>query len=304
MPGTTPIVLTWSDGTHSADATVRTLGASLNGITIDGRGIIPADTEAVREEWFGGFSLAPWPNRLRDSRWTFDGVERACTPNAAHGHALHGLVHHRDFEVAGFTTSSIVMSYTLGEDAAYPWPMRIEVSYALGADGLACTIGGTNLADLRLPLALGVHPYLAYDDDCTITVPAESMCENDETLIPTGRLVPPDALGVRPSTPVRIADLSLDHCFTSLARDDDGRARTRITYGDGSSAIVWQDASMPYVQLFTKRDFPWAQAGMHGIGVEPQTAPANALQSGTDLRWLEPGESWTARWGVSYAPAR
>ena len=304
MPGTAPIELTWSDGTHTARAIVRTLGASLNGLWIDGRGIIPADTEAVREQWFGGFSLAPWPNRLRDAKWTLDGIERATTSNEANGHALHGLVHHRDFEVAGFTTSAIVMSYTLGADEAYPWPMRIEVSYGLGPDGLACTIGGTNLADRRLPLALGVHPYLAYDDACTITVPAAAVCENDATLIPTGRLVAPDSLGVRHATPVRIADLSLDHCFTTLDRDTAGRARTRITYGEGDAADVWQDEALPYTQLFTKRDFPWAEPGMHGIGIEPQTAPANALQSGTDLAWLEPGESWTAHWGISYHPAR
>ncbi len=298
MPGSAPIVLTWSDGTHASEAVVRSLGASLNGLTIDGRAIIPADTEAARERWFGGFTLAPWPNRLRGAHWSLDGIEYRAQANDDHGHALHGLVHHRDFDVAGFTTSSILMAHTLGADAAYPWPLRIEVSYALGPNGLTCTIGATNLADRRLPVAVGVHPYLAYDDACTITVPAKAVCDNDATLIPTGALLSPDTVDVVPSAPVRMADLSLDHCFTQLTREGDGLARTRITYGDGSGAEVWQDAAMPYLQLFTKRDFPWAAPGLHGIGIEPQTAPANALQTGTDLHWLEPSESWTVRWGI------
>ena len=304
MPGSAPIVLTWTDGNHAAEAVVRSVGASLNSLTIDGRAIIPADTELAREKWFGGFSLAPWPNRLRNAHWTLDGTEYRAQSNEDNGHALHGLVHHRDFDVAGFTTSSILMAHTLGDDAAYPWPMRIEVSYALGPDGLACTIGATNLADRRLPVALGVHPYLAYDDNCTITVPAEAVCENDATLIPTGGLLAPSSVGITPSTPVRIADLALDHCCTRLIRDADGIARTRITYGDGTGAEVWQDTDLPYLQLFTKRDFPWAASGLHGIGIEPQTAPANALQSGTDLHWLEPAESWTVRWGIRRTAAQ
>ena len=32
------------------------------------------------------------------------------------------------------------------------------------------------------------------------------------------------------------------------------------------------------------------------------TAPPDALNSGTDLIWLEPGESWSGSWGVRYAP--
>jgi aldose 1-epimerase len=28
------------------------------------------------------------------------------------------------------------------------------------------------------------------------------------------------------------------------------------------------------------------------------TAPANALNTGRGLRWLEPGASWSPRWGI------
>ncbi len=28
------------------------------------------------------------------------------------------------------------------------------------------------------------------------------------------------------------------------------------------------------------------------------TAPANALNSGEGLRWLEPDETWTGTWGI------
>jgi aldose 1-epimerase len=30
------------------------------------------------------------------------------------------------------------------------------------------------------------------------------------------------------------------------------------------------------------------------------TAPANAFNTGQGLRWLAPGEEWTATWGIRY----
>ena len=39
---------------------------------------------------------------------------------------------------------------------------------------------------------------------------------------------------------------------------------------------------------------------MPAVALEPMTAPPDALNSGTGLIWLEPGESWTSSWGVRY----
>jgi aldose 1-epimerase len=34
------------------------------------------------------------------------------------------------------------------------------------------------------------------------------------------------------------------------------------------------------------------------VAVEPMTCPPDALNSGTDLITLAPGESWTGSWGL------
>jgi aldose 1-epimerase len=34
------------------------------------------------------------------------------------------------------------------------------------------------------------------------------------------------------------------------------------------------------------------------LAVEPMTAPANALNTGEGVRWLEPEETWTVQWGI------
>ena len=35
------------------------------------------------------------------------------------------------------------------------------------------------------------------------------------------------------------------------------------------------------------------------VAVEPMTCCANALRSGRDLLTVQPGESWSARWGLT-----
>ena len=36
------------------------------------------------------------------------------------------------------------------------------------------------------------------------------------------------------------------------------------------------------------------------MAIEPMTAPPDALNSGDGLRWLSPGDTWEARWGIQY----
>jgi hypothetical protein len=56
----------------------------------------------------------------------------------------------------------------------------------------------------------------------------------------------------------------------------------------------------PYVELFTGDSVPHPhpQRRRRGLGVEPMTAPPNALQSGTDLTRLEPGAATSTSWGL------
>ena len=52
------------------------------------------------------------------------------------------------------------------------------------------------------------------------------------------------------------------------------------------------------MQLFTGDPLP--SVNRRSLAVEPMTCPANAFRSGERLRVLEPGESTTGTWGLSY----
>lgn len=45
-------------------------------------------------------------------------------------------------------------------------------------------------------------------------------------------------------------------------------------------------------------DFPSADGAGLALAIEPMTAPADALNSGVGLTWLDHGETWAASWGI------
>lgn len=285
----------------SAFAEFGLVGGGIRQYRCCDRDIVPLDTETARRAWFSGTTLAPWPNRLADGTWTADGVQYEGECNDSRGHALHGLVYNVAFRTVQQDRSSVTLSYDLGDDAIYPFAVRIDVEYRIDNCRLTSTLRATNLSDVRAPIALGVHPYFPYTDDTSIVLNATVYNENSERLIPTGALRPISELGLAVAAENRLGDLSLDHCFSNSSRDGAGRAVTELRYPDGSSVGIWQDAQLEYTQIFTKRDFPWATGPSGAIGIEPQSAPANALNSGVDLRWLEPGDSFALQWGIEVA---
>ena len=282
----------------AAFAELGLVGGGIRQYVCCDRAVIPLDTVEGRRDWYSGTTLAPWPNRLAGGAWTAEGVQYEGECNDPRGHALHGLVYNAEFHVASQMPSSVTLAYELGDHPIYPFAVRIEVSYAITRCALTSTVTATNRCDERVPIALGVHPYFPFADDTAITTSATHYFKSGANLIPTGDLLPVSDIGITPNAATALGALSLDNCLTDLDRDSDGRAHTLLTYADGTTTDIWQDAGLAYTQVFTKHDFPWAAGSAGAVGIEPQSAPANALNSGVSLTWLEPGSSFSVTWGV------
>ena len=89
-----------------------------------------------------------------------------------------------------------------------------------------------------------------------------------------------------------IGTTRLDHCFTGLERDEDGRARVTV-----DRTTLWADESYPYLMIFTGDGLPDVER--RSLAVEPMTCAPNAFVSGDGLILLEPGESHVAAWGIA-----
>jgi len=157
-------------------AVVVESGGGLRSYVADGRELLDGYAEDEMATSARGQPLIPWPNRLRDGRYTWDGEEHQ-TPlsEPETGNAIHGLVRWASWVCLGQTTSRIELGHVLHPCAGYPFTLEVRLGYALGADGLTVTTTARNAGARPLPYASGQHPYLAAPwgrlDEATLTAP-------------------------------------------------------------------------------------------------------------------------------------
>jgi aldose 1-epimerase len=96
-----------------------------------------------------------------------------------------------------------------------------------------------------------------------------------------------------------IGETRMDTAFFDLVRDDGGVARVELDQPGGPATSLWLGEQFPYVMAYTADSVE----GHHrrSIAIEPMSCPPDAFRSGTDLVRLEPGASWSGRWGISPA---
>ncbi len=277
-------------------------GGALRLLTHRGRDLVDGFAEDVMSSGGRGQQLVPWPNRIRDGRYRFEDrdLQLALTEPARHN-ASHGLARWAAFALLDRTASTVRLGWRLVAQTGYPWVLDVEVTYALGDDGLVVTQAATNRSATTAPYASGAHPYLSAGpgpvDTWLITCPAAvRQLRDDERHLPEGREpvegTPYDFRGGRP-----FGAAEVDHAFTALTRDPDGRATTRLVDpASGAGVELWVDEKHPWLMLYTADDTP--ATARRSLAVEPMTAPADAFRSGEDLLEVAPGETVTASWGI------
>ena len=250
-----------------------------------------------------GQVLIPWPNRLQDGQYEFEGRQHQLPlTEPEHANAIHGLVRWSAWSVAAREPDRVVMTHRLHPQPGYPFTLDLSIEYALSDSGLSVRTTATNVGPDRCPYGCGAHPYLSVGtetvDATVLRAPARTVLQADGRGIPTGA-TPVAGTDYDFREPRAIGATKLDHGFTDLERDEDGLARVELTNPDSGVALaLWVDESYPYLMLFTG-DLP--EVERRALAVEPMTCPPNAFRSGESLIVLEPGGSVTSTWGISPA---
>jgi aldose 1-epimerase len=275
---------------------VTEIGAGVRSWTIGGQELLARFSPGEYDAAFAGRVLAPWPNRVRDGRYEFDGAEhRLELSEPERGNALHGLVLQSRWRGVRTSARRVSLSHTLAPAAGYPFELALAVSYELASGGVVMTVQATNVGAERAPFGAGFHPYLTPGttdvDDMLLEVPARALVPVDsERLLPTGPPTPVDGTELDFRQPRRLGALRVDACFGELGRSPAGVARVRLGTNSGPGQLtVWMDERFRFVQVFT------ADAA---IAVEPMTCAPDAFNSGDGLVVLEPGASFTGRCGL------
>ncbi|ACU34490.1 aldose 1-epimerase family protein [Actinosynnema pretiosum subsp. pretiosum] len=278
-----------------ARAVIAKVGAGLKSFEVDG---VPyVETYDGEPPMGSGAVLVPWPNRTAGGTWVLDGAEQQLEiGETARGNAIHGLVRHAEWTVVEHTGSLVSLEVGV-EGQGWPVPLRTTITYALDDEGLTVSHGVHNLGSARTPFGVGTHPYpragKSSTDTSTLTLAATTVLPLDpERMIPSGPAVP-----VSGESDFRAARLlkgvELDTPFGGC-EPVDGLVRHQLRGPDGG-VEVWADPDFKWVQVYTPDNFPGRG---RAVAIEPMTCPPDALNSGVDLLWLAPGESWAGRWGL------
>ena len=249
-----------------------------------------------------GQVLIPWPNRLEDGSYEFDGHRHQLPlTEPERGNAIHGLVRHERWAAAEFEPGRGVMEHALRPQPGYPFSLDLRVEYRLSEDGLRVETTATNVGSAACPYGAGAHPYVtvgtASVDTAVLQVPARTVLRSDDRGLPTGSS-PVDGTEHDFRRPRPIGATVLDHAFTDLERDADGLARVHLEDPETERKVtVWVDERYPYLMLFSGDPLP--DVHRRSLAVEPMTCPPNAFRTGEALLRLEPGDSTTGAWGIA-----
>ena len=188
--------MTWTDhriqaGGYSAVFTVR--AGALRRLRHGDRDLVLPFPAGGPIPDFRGIIAAPWPNRIAEGRYSFDGETHQLPVNEPErGCALHGLGLGQDWTVEARGESSLALSCALGPTPGYPFALRLTASYRVDGDGLHAEVAATNAGDRAAPYGICPHPYLlagpAPLDQWTLGFQADTFLATDpERRLPAGR---------------------------------------------------------------------------------------------------------------------
>lgn len=280
-------------------AVVTEVGATLRSYAVDGRDVVRgfAATEVVHGG--RGQQLLPWPNRIRDGRYAFDGTTQQLALSEPDRHnAIHGLVRHVPWRLVSRAADRVEQQVRVYPQPGWPGAIEATIAHTVGDGGLLTEVSATNIGSTDVPYGYAAHPYLTVGeesvDDVVITVPAERYLAVDDRLLPLDLiLVEGRDEDLRTAAP--LGSRRFDTALTGLARGADGRWRARLERGE-RWAELWAGEGLDWMQVFTgndRRDL--------SIAVEPMTCGPNAFNPGlthAGLIVLRPGESVTRTWGI------
>lgn len=271
-------VFSLADGEAAVAEIAPALGNNCFAFRAGGRDVlepIPFTEFRQRPTSYGIPILFPFPNRIRDGRFTFRGEEYSLDP------PRHGFVRDKAWAVEGHGASEEDGAWlTSGFDAAtyteqilrqFPFPFRLEVTYRLRDGVLLMETAARNTGETEMPVGFGIHPYFRKPVQGVVTVPAGERWELSESL-PTGGL-----LAVEGEYDLRggqsVEGLQLDDIFTGVEADAEGIARCTIEdRGSGTLTVVeFPVARFPHVVVYTP------PAPRQAVCVEPNSCPTDAF---------------------------
>lgn len=282
-------------------------GANVNEIKLpfNGRSFSVIDGVASAEELlsdkaFKSCVLLPWPNRMEDGRYEFEGKSYQVEINETDRNtALHGFIYRKEFDVEDIVLHESGAEIKLtciynGEESGYPFHFQVNLTYSISTEnGFAVKVEIVNTDSCSIPMGFGWHPYIKLPsmiDELRLQMPRRHVYDVNSRLLPTGKTS--EAPDFTVSEKIGIA--SLDTCFKVI--EDSQIAATLVRdEAAGFELKFWQETGpegFDFLQVYTP-------ATRQTIALEPMTCGVNAFNNRDGLLIMKPGERFIARFGIN-----
>jgi aldose 1-epimerase len=252
----------------------------------------------LQDSRYLGAIVGRYANRIAHARFTLDGVTYPLAANNGLHHLHGGLkgfdkVVWRGTPVEEDDRAGIVLSYTSPDgEEGYPGTLDAQVTYALtDQDELIVDYRATT--DKATPVNLTQHSYfnLAGAGDILghlLQIHADAMTPVDETLIPTGAIVPVAGSRFDFRSPIAVGSRGMDYDQNFVVnRSGSGAVHAVRLVEPASGRTLDVHTTEPGLQLYT--------GARQGLCLETQHFPDSPNQPGFPSTILRPGSTYRSR---------
>ncbi|MEX1307849.1 MAG: aldose 1-epimerase [Eubacteriales bacterium] len=240
--------------------------------------------------------LFPFPNRIQDAMYTWNGVTRLQKkdgiPIQLHSMLYDETTFTHDAPVVNDVSASLTTRIRVDENHAiyqgFPFCFLLEFTFTVDENGVSITHRLNNLSDEDMPYGMAYHPYftkLSGEKDTMIHVPCNYMYEvRTDTepaffnktasglgmvpnVMPTGNLLEVKDTDSDILNPTPVGDLDLDTVYTSVSPNPTATINYRKQ--GFTLSISGSDEYQHYV-VFTPQGMPY-------FCIEPQTCSTDAI---------------------------
>jgi aldose 1-epimerase len=263
------------------------LGGMLNAYSVNGVNVIDGislDQDGI-DDYFSTFKssvLLPYPNRISDAKFDFNGKEHRLHCNEENlNNALHGFIYNKTFKIIDSNCDAdhgmVLLQYVYeGGEEGFPYPFEVTLEYNFYISGrLTCKCGIKNVGKETMPLGIGWHQYFSFGDtvdDLSLTFSPDQQLKVNEKMIPTGEKVAVEAVSGK------IGNSTYDDCFTLKGHF------VSLKHPELGELIIDCGQDYPFLQFYTPPH-------RRSIAIEPMTCPPNVFNNREGLIELKPGIS-------------
>ncbi|MDP3089396.1 MAG: hypothetical protein Q8N04_01865 [Nitrospira sp.] len=256
-----------------------------------------------------GDVLIPFPGRIAEGRYSFDGEVFQLERNDKEGpNAIHGFVRTLPWQVVRTEGSRVVLAVRLEAEQygrkGYPFSLAIQVTYGLDDKGLSCSFVVQNAGTRPAPVGIGFHPYFTVGtgviDEAEARIPGAGFLEFNDQLTPTGTILPAAGTEWDCRDFRRIGTKRFNHCYVQLVRDAEGMATASLRHAASGRVVdVTMDRSFSAIVVYTGDAI--SDAPRRAFAIEPMTCASDAFNHPEwGLKRLAPGEHFSGRYRIRH----